>query len=446
MADTRFLVLRRQTYYVAVEVPPSIRPNLGKKRLVRTLKTRSLETAQRRRWDVIADLRREIEAARSGQAGDPVVARAMFYRDAYAAAEKADEESEGRPEDLTTASIVMDHAEEEAARLEHRRPGAGSTFAGIFSGTATPLMLHVDRWLAEGGVQGLYEERTQRDHRRAVQELGEWLSRAGGPGATLQTVTRSVAGCFVSDHLGQSGRAIKTQRKTVSALASYWTHLRRRGHVSDDQRSPWAEQAPSKRSRDGGATEQRSFTDDEVRRLLASPPTLLIADFLRAALLTGMRREEIGRLRVGDVEGGVLIVRSGKTAAARRRVPVHPDLAELIERRCRGKSAGDYLFDDLTANRPERTDTLGKLFVAYRRKLGIQDGEGGRSRVNFHSARRWFITAALNAEQLPHMVSLVVGHKEGRQGMTTGRYWGGADDPGLRKVVEAVRLPSLESA
>jgi hypothetical protein len=63
---------------------------------------------------------------------------------------------------------------------------------------------------------------------------------------------------------------------------------------------------------------------------------------------------------------------------------------------------------------------------------GIQEGNGRRSRVNFHSLRRWFITTAINAGQPTHIVSLVVGHKEGRKGMTLGRYWQGADDPLLR--------------
>jgi integrase len=99
------------------------------------------------------------------------------------------------------------------------------------------------------------------------------------------------------------------------------------------------------------------------------------------------------------------------------------------------------LFDELRSKNTERTDPIGKAFARYRRELGIQEGARRRSRINFHSFRRWFITAAINANQPPHVVSLVTGHKEGRKGMTLGRYWQGADDAALRAVVEAVKLP-----
>jgi hypothetical protein len=81
----------------------------------------------------------------------------------------------------------------------------------------------------------------------------------------------------------------------------------------------------------------------------------------------------------------------------------------------------------------EEVDIVGdaELFTRYRRSLGIQDGEGRRSLVNFHSWRRWFVTKAVNAGQPAHIVALVVGHKEGRKGMTLGRYWQGADDEAM---------------
>lgn len=91
---------------------------------------------------------------------------------------------------------------------------------------------------------------------------------------------------------------------------------------------------------------------------------------------------------------------------------------------------------------PDRAGPIGTAFTRYRRRLGIQEGTGRRSKVNFHSFRRWFVTSAVNAGQPGHMVALVVGHAEGRRGMTLGRYWAGADDGALRGVVEAVRLPA----
>jgi integrase len=146
---------------------------------------------------------------------------------------------------------------------------------------------------------------------------------------------------------------------------------------------------------------------------------------------------------VADCAGGVFVVRSGKTAAAARRVPIHSALSAMVEGRLKGKRTDAYLFHELRSGTFDRTDPLGKAFTRYRRNLGIQEGAGRRSMVNFHSFRGWFVTTAINAGCVPHMVSLVVGHSEGREGMTKGRYWAGADDEKLREVVEAVKLPHV---
>ena len=120
----------------------------------------------------------------------------------------------------------------------------------------------------------------------------------------------------------------------------------------------------------------------------------------------------------------------------------HPDLATLVAKRVKDKATDAYLFHELASKNAERTDPFGEAFTYYRRKLDIQEGTRRRSRVNFHSFRRWFVTKAINAGQPPRMVSLIVGHQEGREDMTKGRYWPGADDAALRGVVEAVKLPS----
>jgi len=212
--------------------------------------------------------------------------------------------------------------------------------------------------------------------------------------------------------------------------------------VPEEARHPWTGQVPSRPHKDAnGAAEQRAFTEDELRRLLTGPTDQTLRDFMSVAALTGLRREEIGQLTVGDCADRVFVVRNGKTASARRRVPIHSGLVALVARRIQGKSASAFVFQELRSKNAERTDPIGKAFTRYGRQFGIQDGTGRRSRVNFHSFRRTFITSAVNAGQPPHVVSLVVGHTEGRKGMTLGRYWQGADDPMLRACVESVRLP-----
>jgi integrase len=421
-----------------VEVPPSLRPVLGR-RLKKTLGTRDVFLARARRWRVVAELKERIEAARRGSSAVP---EALAFRQEMEAAQR----SPGDPhDDVSPVSLVGDAIVDRAEAIERERGYADAkAFADVALGRTTPLTLYVDAWLSEGSLGGApLKPRTKLERRRTVEKLIGWLEREKLP-ATVEAVTRRVAGRFVSQELMPSGRAPITLAKHVQSLSNYWRWLQRRGHVSEERSDPWARQAPRKGSPTANSIDaERPFTDDEICRLLVSPPDATMGDFIKVAALTGMRREEIGRLTVADCAGGVFVVRSGKTAAAARRVPIHSALSVMVETRMKGEPTGAYLFHELRSGTFDRTDPLGKAFTRYRRSLGIQEGTGRRSMVNFHSFRRWFVTTAINAGCVPHMVSLVVGHSEGREGMTKGRYWAGADDEKLREVIEAVKLPDM---
>src|SRR2546421_96096 len=54
---------RRLTWYARVEVPPSLRRSVGKKRLIQSLKTRDLHIANVRKWEVVARLKQRIADA-----------------------------------------------------------------------------------------------------------------------------------------------------------------------------------------------------------------------------------------------------------------------------------------------------------------------------------------------------------------------------------------------
>lgn len=439
--DTRYLMRQGQTFYAVVEVPPSLREKLGN-RLKRTLRTRDITLARARRWHVVADLKAQIEAARRGHHGDPIEQEALAYRGALADAAKR---PDGDPEDGYGGSEwgLKETIASRAETLEREHgEQAAVAFADLALGRTTPLSAYVETWLAEGGPKNdRLKERTKLERRRAVEKLAAWLRQEQLP-PTIEGVSRRIAGRYVSEVLLPSGRDRVTLGKAVRSLRAYWHWLRQRGHVDEEGRNPWDGQVPSGPSSSSGEPE-RPFTAAEVKTLLNGPADRTLREFMLVAALSGMRREEIGQLRISDCADGVFVVQGGKTAAARRRVPIHSALAAIVEGRTRNKAAKDYLFDDLTPGKNEQTDPIGKLFTRYRRSLGVQDGTGRRSLVNFHSWRRWFDTAALNAGQPPHFVSLVMGHAEGRKGMTLGPYWGGAEDDALRAVVEAVKLPQL---
>lgn len=87
----------------------------------------------------------------------------------------------------------------------------------------------------------------------------------------------------------------------------------------------------------------------------------------------------------------------------------------------------------------------GEARDRHRERLGVHEKPEGQrqSNIDFHSFRRWFITKAEQAGIPPNIISMVVGHAEGRKGMTLGVYSGGPSLDQMRACVEAVRLPSL---
>src|SRR4029077_9037530 len=156
-----------------------------------------------------------------------------------------------------------------------------------------------------------------------------------------------------------------------------------------------------------------------------------------------MRLEEIYRLTVADCANRWFGVRYAKTRAGVRRVPVHPALAAIVARRCKGKPANAFLFHEPGPVRDgrERSMALSKRFGHYRRALGVHETVDGarHSRVDCHSWRRWVITATRNAGIDRATVAGVVGREVGN--LTADIYSGGPDEKLLRACVEAVRLP-----
>ena len=165
---------------------------------------------------------------------------------------------------------------------------------------------------------------------------------------------------------------------------------------------------------------------------------------LRVALLSGMRLEEIYRLTVADCQNGWFRVRASKTAAGVRRVPIHSDLAAIVTRRLEGKAVKAHLFDEAGTPRADRSRSaaVSKRFGHYRKRLGVHDAIEGRrqSRIDQHSCRRWFITAARNAGMDQAVVAAVVGHQAGN--LTDDVYHGGPSDVLRAACVAAVALPN----
>ncbi len=250
-----------------------------------------------------------------------------------------------------------------------------------------------------------------------------------------------------------------TAKKHMTALRGYWEYLLMRGHVPGALKdSPWLDQEVANKRRRverGDNDEERPYTEDELKRLLYAeyPKGMkrewesLLRDALTISCLSGMRQAEVLTLWVEEVHDGVFDIQQGKTQAAARKVPIHPALAEIVERRTKGKQAKDWLFHEV-AELINPGDTFGKRFNSFREKLGVDDMRPGRRRslVNFHSARKWFTTQARHAGQPAETIKDIIGHKaDKKKDITFGVYTTGASQLQMKACVEAVVLPERKA-
>ncbi|MDR7040428.1 integrase [Methylobacterium sp. BE186] len=448
---------------MTVAVPARLVKVLGATRLKEPLNATTLAEADAMKWPALGRLKQRIADADAGRPSEGAIApirpvqRANIAREAMEWRREVEEEcrllsagtlTEDGVAFLPIVDLRIDRIAEEDGSDD------ASLFAHIVSGRATPFASLVDHWLHEGAFAG----RTEAAYRQAIRDLTSWCEHTNTP-PTVEAITKRVAGQFIRARFIDLNAAPATANKAITALASFWGWLHKRGHIGEV--SPWSGQSLSKAkrpdcARDPGEAVKRAFTDDEVATLLNGLTDPLIADFCRFAALTGMRREEIATLRVRHVRSGIIKVPGTKTVSAAREVPLHSDLVSLVDRRITGKGVEDFVFHELppqTSKARGRGAPITQAFTRQRRKLGVEDRfESERqSRVDLHSFRRWFSRKAQEALEAGGVgftdwtISDVLGHsRENRPGgMTMGRYAGSSDMKAKRSCIEAVRLPLL---
>jgi site-specific recombinase XerC len=442
--DTRYLEFHKGKWRIAVAVPRPLHHQLGTK-LKRSLGTASLREAQRLRWPVVAELKATITTAPNTHRED----EAEAWRTALAA-------SSGGPYDPVKDTLhdhldamrgdpIATEADEKGNPVyiyDTERERRAVEFADRAHGRATPVDTYVDTYLASLAIA----ERTKDIHRRALGLLQEWCKRAG-VSFTIQALTRKVAIRFVDDLPSIKAASPRYLTLQVGKLSLYWRWLIHREHaLGPDGRpiemDPWAGLKLTK-ARTPHNELERPFTDDEVRRLLSGPAIPAMADLMRIAALTGARLDAVVDLKAGDCHQGVFTFKPQKSETKPRRVPIHTTLVEMVDRRIEGKAPSDDLFPEwpLPPNGRERSQYASVDFTAYRRGVGVDEVVEGnrRSRVNFHSFRRWWITSAEQAGVQENLIAAVVGHR--RPGLSLGLYSAGPSLEQLRGAVEAVKLP-----
>jgi integrase len=156
------------------------------------------------------------------------------------------------------------------------------------------------------------------------------------------------------------------------------------------------------------------------------------------ALFTGARREEIAALKSADVkmvdDVQCIHIQKGKTADARRLVPVHPKLVELgfINYAKHLQETGEeFLFPHLTEGANGKGKNAGRQFSDWLDEVGITD-----KRKVFHSFRHTAITRLHATGANPAHVMQITGHSSETQGVHFHTY---THDVGLKALSDTLK-------
>ncbi len=246
-----------------------------------TLHTDSLIEAKRLQPAAVARLRALIDAARHGPASvqDPLAEEALRLKemDVTPIAEALRDFAVSIEKNTAVAASLIDvevpqapsqswhfeGAELKTAILDARvrgvkeRHGAhrASEFSQIANGTGTPILLHVEVWIAQAELS----RRTVQKYSQAINTLINWLKAKKKP-CLFEVVDRKLAYAFRDEELAK--RHPETANSLLGGLRAYWTWAIDRQKIEGENHWQAVRSIP-KRSRPK-SDRQRGFREEEI--------------------------------------------------------------------------------------------------------------------------------------------------------------------------------------
>lgn len=488
------------TYSIRVHIPRNRHADVGlafkarggaMREIVRTLDSKDLGEARARSKGAEAQIWALVNAKLMA-AGLPRIGgdwRADWMREAQAhravLAKATDdvvswiEHPDGRVDEMTGRDIALYPGgllEEITSDAKHLTQSHGPEVAAKFMAAVFETRLSVEdaasQWVAELRRRGAHRLQTINGHEAVFSLFNQFLATRQQSTKTLAMaeVTRKSARQFVqwrADMPSSKGSGLITPatiKRELSSLSGLWRWARRGGSEGVEL-NPWEDQGdalgPSKKRQgddDDGEGSKRPYTAAELVTLLRATGDdwapngggygAALWDTVRLGLLTGLRANELAGLRCGDVRdsGAAVMVQTGKTANARRLVPLCPPAKAVVVARLASLArigATDPLFPEVPPSGPDerRGKMLAQRFTVSMRRI-LQLDSAGLSDVDTHSLRRSFSQNLRNAMESgsrsigPTLISALMGHKE--SGLALGVYAKEASPKNLARAVGAM--------
>ncbi len=313
----RYLEWHGTKIRVRVPVPTALRDTAGKAHIKVPLHTADPLEAEILKGPIVARIMSELRGVTVAKSkeGKAALERALLWRDAL-------RDDRSGPDDVDARSVLVEDVLDKLAETEGDE--FATRFLAVADGRATPIAFSVDQWIAANRYQG----HTETKARHSVSVLVRWceeaklfpcfelIDRAQGAKFVFETyVSKRINSATANDHISWITRFWKWHiSHSTWKGENFWPDLR----ISERAAKRMGEKKRSK----------RPFTNDEVKALLSShedgKASATLLDFITVLALTGLRSGELVALTVGDVTDDCLHVRTGKTDAAERAVPIHP--------------------------------------------------------------------------------------------------------------------------
>lgn len=244
--------------------------------------------------------------------------------------------------------------------------------------------------------------------------------------------------------------SMKTVKKHFSRCTQYWKYLKPRGHVDSIifEGFQFKGTKSSKKKRD-------AWSDEDLRKLFSSKVFSADADqsadwwLPRIAAYSGMRLEEICRLRPQDIElvSGIHCFRiqehpadspggfwSPKTEAGARLVPIHSILIAHGFMNLFTKSKNNDFVFDLAPGGPDRKRgyKFSKNFSNRKTAAGVGP------KTAFHSFRHNARTQVESADLQERWIDAVFGHEDSNRSEGGKTYAKSVEVKRLQEVIEAI--------
>ena len=424
--DKRHLWKRSNVYWVRVRVPDSVRDTVGKSQLSKNLYTKDLVVANRIKHKVVIGMMETIEHAKRINDStlltkeERIKQKALLIRNnphsVLSHSERIEMEVEGEYGFKT--SMAFSHEDD----FEKKHPETHKTIKSaikIANPEKFPLSLLAKEFLALDKMK-----LKPATCRRKEKHLQDFIDYFNDP--EIKEITKRKCSDYAHSILKNKDPANETLRNNILDISTLFSWAENRGYT---EYNPFYRlKLPVGRKR---VQERIPWSDEDIIRFLTSD-FINKNEFIATAisLYTGMRLDEICRLKHKDIFDDLFHIYEGKTKAARRVVPVHPVLKKIIV--SNDSDEEEYILKGLVSGGydKKRSGNFQKRHTRTRIKVNLPKG------VVFHSLRNTVITKLHNNLIPLYNIEQIIGHKQ--KSVAFGVYSSGLAVEKLRDIINGI--------